>query len=828
MEMKLGKTLEPAFKKVYHLLKSKPAARFIFLLLLFFCLFLLVPPPTFESPHSTVVMDKEGSLLGARVAADDQWRFPDPDVVPEKYRKALLCFEDEFFYYHPGVNPVSLVKALYRNVQSKRVVSGGSTLTMQVARMSRNAPRTIGNKLWEMLRAVRLELSTGKEEILIMYAANAPFGGNIVGFEAASWHYFQRPPQHLTWAESALLAVLPNAPGILRPGTNPARLKVKRDLLLQKLLERGFIDSTELMLSVGEPLPDGPRRLPHRASHVVDWLAGRFPGEMVHTTIDATLQERGTELVAHYGAGLAANGIHHAGAIIAEIETGEVVAWIGNTPSTTSTTGHAVDMVRAERSSGSILKPFLYAAALQDGLILPGMLLPDVPTQYRNYAPRNFHRRFHGAVPAGEALTRSLNIPFVRLLHDYGGERFLSVAANAGMTTLDKGYDHYGLSLILGGGESTLLDLAAGYASMARTLRNYTLNNGMYLRGDFAPLKLVNGCLGGQNGESGRLPGSGLLMADGDDFHSPNSGWDTSVDSERSFFPTVFSAGAIWHTLEAMKGVVRPPEEAGWENFTSRQNIAWKTGTSFGFRDAWSIGISGRYVVAVWAGNASGEGRPGLMGGTAAAPLMFRLFDLLPDGDWFDIPYDDLIEIVVCKSSGHRAGPSCPDTERALVPNSVRSNPACPYHRLVHLTANRRYRTSISCEPDGEVVTEAWFTLPPLMGWYYSMNNSGYRSMPPVKPGCFDDGSVPLEFIYPNPGAAVIAPVDLDGRKQGIVFRIAHAIPESSVYWHLNDTYVATTTRDHEIELSPPPGRHTLTIVDDAGNRLARNFTVLN
>jgi penicillin-binding protein 1C len=249
--------------------------------------------------------------------------------------------------------------------------------------------------------------------------------------------------------------------------------------------------------------------------------------------------------------------------------------------------------------------------------------------------------------------------------------------------------------------------------------------------------------------------------------------------------------------------VARPPEEAGWENFTSRRDIAWKTGTSFGLRDAWSIGISGRYVVAVWAGNASGEGRPGLTGGTAAAPLMFRLFDLLDDGEWFDVPYADMDEIVVCSASGHRAGPSCTDTERVLVPRSIRGNPACPYHRLVHLTADRRYRTTVMCEPDGEVVTEAWFTLPPLMAWYYRIYNPGYRTMPPARPGCFDENAEPMEFIYPNPATAVMTPVDLDGRKQGVVFRIAHAVPEAAVYWHLNDTYFATTRWDHEIELYP-------------------------
>ncbi|MGM0377658.1 MAG: penicillin-binding protein 1C, partial [Bacteroidota bacterium] len=258
------------------------------------------------------------------------------------------------------------------------------------------------------------------------------------------------------------------------------------------------------------------------------------------------------------------------------------------------------------------------------------------------------------------------------------------------------------------------------------------------------------------------------------------------------------------------------------------QNIAWKTGTSFGYRDAWSIGLNGRYVVAVWAGNASGEGRPGLMGGTAAAPLMFRLFDLLPNTGWYNKPHDDLTEVIVCKKSGHRANQNCPDTKKALVPLSVKKNPACPYHQLVHLTPNKRYRTRRQCEPGGQVITEARFVLPPTLAWYYRKNNADYRPLPPVKPGCFDEGSTPMDFIYPNPGASMIAPIDLDGERQSIVFQVAHAHPGATVYWHLDDHFVTTTHGEHEIELSPEPGHHTLTIVDDDGNRLSRRFNIMD
>jgi len=748
-------------------------------------------------------MANDGSLLGAHIAKDDQWRFPQPEELPQKYKTALLCYEDEHYYRHPGINPFAIARALRQNIKAGKTISGGSTITMQVARMARNAPRTVPNKLWEMIKALRLELTTSKKNILLMYAANAPFGGNIVGFEAASWHYFKCSPRHITWAEAALLAVLPNAPGIMRPDRGADQLRKKRNRLLKKLHNEGYINHTELGLSLKEALPKGPRKLPFRAPHLVSSFTQKRSGQTVSTNIDPQVQQLANYAVKHHAEELEKDNIHHAGVIIAEIETGEVIAYIGNTAAHRNAEGHAVDMIRAERSSGSILKPFLYAAALQDGTILPDMLLADIPTRYRSYAPKNFNRKFHGAVPAGEALTRSLNVPFVRLLDDYGGERFLKKLNKAGITTLDKGFNHYGLSLILGGGETTLWELTGSYASMARTLKHFTESNNRYLPSDFKALQLINHKKRDQQKPEG-------------------------TKLQQTPYPPVLSAGAIWHTFEAMKSLVRPPEETGWKNFTSQQNIAWKTGTSFGFRDAWSIGVNGRYVVGVWAGNASGEGRPGLVGGTAAAPLMFRIFDFLPSTGWFDTPHDDLAEIIVCPKSGHRANPDCPNPKTVLAPKSVKSNPACPYHQLVHLTPDRRYRTNRNCQPYHKIVTESRFVLPPRMAWYYNQNHGNYQHLPPLKPGCIDEEKNPMDFIYPRSGSSLALPVDLDGEKQSIVLQAAHANPEATIYWHLNDTYMGTTSGNHNIEISPIPGQHKLTIVDKQGHSVSRSFTILN
>jgi penicillin-binding protein 1C len=686
-----------------------------------------------------------------------------------------------------------VIRAAFQNIKSGKVVSGGSTITMQVARMSDDAPRTVGNKIWEMIRAVRLELGRSKQEILRIYAANAPFGGNIVGFETASWQYFERPPKHLTWAESALLAVLPNAPGMLRPGNNSKKLKAKRDRLLTKLFQKNIINHTELQLSIREPIPDGTRHLPSIAPHLVDYYLKTRPGEIIQTTIDASLQRQANEALQRHSDRMASNLIRHAGAIIADIETGNVLAYVGNSRPRETKTGHAVDVIRARRSSGSILKPLLYADALQEGTILPKTLLPDVPTQYQSYTPTNFHRNYDGAVPASEALSRSLNIPFVRLLHKHGGEKFLKKLSMAGITTMNKGFDHYGLSLILGGAEVTLWDLAGTYASMGRTLKHYPLDNSRYRNNDVFPLRL-----------------------------------ESSGPKESAFadHPPTFSAGAIWWTLEAMKSVIRPPGEAGWENFTSGQNIAWKTGTSYGFRDAWSVGLNARYVVGVWAGNASGEGRSGLLGGTTAGPLMFRMFDLLPTAPWFDTPHDDLKELSVCSQSGHRAGQHCPDTRIILAPVTTKGNPACPYHQLIHLTPDRRYQTRRSCQQDGEIISEPWFVLPPLMAWYYGKQNAGYQSLPPKKPGCFATTQSPMDFIYPPPGTTIMRPRDLDGIKQNIIFKVVHANPETTLYWHLNQEYLGQTFGTHSMELFPEAGHHIITLVDEEGNKLKRKFRI--
>ncbi len=755
--------------------------------------YISLPRQLFKTPYSTILTDQHGSLLSGYIAEDGQWRFPPGDSVPWKFKTSLLHFEDEYFNYHPGINPVSLVRATIQNIRSGKTVSGGSTITMQVIRLSRPARRNIFHKIKEMFLAVRLEISISKDSILSLYSSQAPFGGNTVGLEAASWRYFNHPPHELTWAESALLAVLPNAPALVHPGRNRQQLIEKRNRLLNKLHQKKIIDDVTLELALAESLPGEPLPIPRILPHLLDEQINKNRGTRKKTTVDPYLQKLASDIINRHGFQLKQNQIHNAAALIVSVETGSVLAYVGNTDGEDLSKGHQVDIIKAPRSSGSILKPILFAAALQDGYILQKTLLPDIPTYYRNFNPQNYQRRFDGAVPADEALSRSLNVPFVRLLNDYGGDRFLSLLQKCGFSTMMKPYGHYGLTLILGGGETTLWDLTGCYASMARTLNHFNTHNSTYFKDDFRPVTTT---------------------------FTNNS--PQLIKSEHA---SVLQASALYFTLQAMTSVQRPPEETGWEHFSSSRQIAWKTGTSYGFRDAWSIGVTPEYIVAVWVGNATGEGRPGIIGGATAGPIMFELFNILPHTTRFEIPYDELIKIPVCQKSGHRAGQYCETVDTIYIPATHKKTEPCPYHKHIHLTQDGQYQTRLDCEPNGTIRTENRFVLSPVIEWFYKTRHPEYKSLPPFKPGCETNESLsPIDFIYPQANATVFVPTGFDGQMSRIILKAVHRNADAILYWHFNGEFLGITHSPHQFEVLPKTGINNITVVDDEGNRITRKM----
>ncbi len=443
---------------------------------------LSLPEPLFREPLSTVLFDRQGEVVGAHIADDGQWRFPAADSLPEKFSASIRLFEDEYFYRHPGINPLALGRAMVQNFRARRIVSGGSTITMQVIRLSRKGKRrTVAEKLVEMLLSLRLELAFTKADILRMYAANAPFGGNVVGLEAASWRYFGRDPFSLSWAESATLAVLPNAPSLIYPGKNRQKLLEKRNRLLKKLYERHYLDRISYDLSLAEPLPGSPHDLPSLAYHLAERFYSGNPGRRITTSLDGHLQARVNAILELHRQNLYGNQVHNAACLVVSVETGEVLAYAGNIRNDRHPEyGGDVDVITSPRSSGSILKPFLFAEMLYRGEILPNTLIADIPTRYGGYSPKNYNRNYDGAVPASVALCRSLNVPAVRMLYQYGNARFLQDLRELGFSTLRFSPDHYGLSLILGGAEVNLWELAGVYSSMARVLNHFSSYNGTY------------------------------------------------------------------------------------------------------------------------------------------------------------------------------------------------------------------------------------------------------------------------------------------------------------------------------------------------------------
>ncbi len=694
-------------------------------------------------PCSTVVYSAEGELLGARIAEDQQWRFPPCDTVPDRYAKAVIRFEDRHFWWHPGVNPVSLVRALVDNIRSGHVVSGGSTLTMQVIRISRGRERTLWQKLIEAVQATRLELRYSKRKILALYASYAPFGGNVVGLEAAAWRYFGRPAGELSWGEAATLAVLPNAPASMHPGKNRDALLEKRNRLLEHLYQHGEMDADSYEAALSEPLPEEPLPLPSLASHYVESCP---KGEQTRTTLRYGMQKSVEAAVDRRSDELAREGVGDMAAVVMDNRTGEVVAYVGNASSGRERPGSQVDIAASARSTGSILKPFLFAAALQDGFILPQTLLPDIPVNMGGFAPQNFDRQFYGAVHASEALARSLNVPAVFLLRTYGVPRFHELLQRCGLTTLGQDASHYGLSLILGGGEGRLTEITAAYCALVRSY------------------------MGWEDGRSGGKSARNVPA------------WDRV---------------ALWYTFEALKEVNRP-DELDWRLITSVRRAAWKTGTSYGFRDAWAVGMTPDYTIGVWAGNAEGQGVPGLTGARAAGPVMFDILNLLPEsGRWFPEPGpDEGVWADVCPSSGHLAGPDCPETVSMLLPQACLESDPCPYH------------------------ADGVFTLTPAMEWYYKPHHPEYTGA--VK----STSTALMEFIYPSGGTTLYLPRQLDGSVQGAVFRLAHRKSDATVWWHLDQTYVGETRFIHELRLAPSVGKHSLTCVDADGNSVSVGFTV--
>ncbi len=742
-------------------------------------MFLIIPVPKPDNiPSSTVVLDRNGNILRVFLNEDEQFLYPMDVVqeVPIKIVAAITMFEDKHFFDHPGVNPIALLRAMKLNIKYGSIISGGSTITMQAVGLHRRRSRTYFNKILEILEAVKWEILYSKDTILKSYCNNAPYGSNIVGIRTASYKYYGRDLQQLTWAESALLAILPNNPGALYPGCNPEPLMEKRNNLLRRLWETGRMNEETYKNALREPIPNEIKSFPFHAPHLSDEINLKSKGETCHTTIDYSLQNQ-VELIAHRMKNRYNNlGIKNFSILVTERKSGKIRAYLGSQDFRDSKTNGQVNGVTANRSTGSILKPFLYAASIDEGLILPQTLLTDTKLHYMLFAPENYDTQYRGIVTAKNALRKSLNIPAVRLLEQYGVFQFYNLLKDAGLPTLFRSYDEYGLSLIIGGAEASLIDVTNLYLQLANT-------------------------------ES--IPKAHYVIGKDREFAR-----DISI-----------SKGAKWLTLEMLKNNNFTPLEV-----SGKKPIAVKTGTSFGNRDAWATGVTTDWVISVWAGNFTGESNPEILSFTAAVPLLKSVYRILPDIDnvnWFYMPEASMRKQEICEETGYYPGPNCEHTIEILIPDEAKPMQSCPYHKKLSVDIESGYSVCSHCWNGKNVKQDYYLEFPPSVTAILKTRNSGLKLAPSHNPDCpVSIGYTKPEILYPVNNSKVLLPSDFGDKKQKVVLKASHSNLDIKLFWYLDNEPIGETVSKHTLSITPEQGKHTLKVVDNNGSSSSVSFSI--
>jgi penicillin-binding protein 1C len=753
-----------------------PAAAFVALDILF-----PFPWEALERPAATVVADRQGTPLRFYLAADDAWRFPvEREALPDELVRTVVEVEDRFFYRHLGINPAAVVRAAWSNLRAGRVVSGASTIPMQIARMVDPAPRTLSSKLRESFRAVQLDLHTDKESLLEFYFNLAPYGSNIEGVGAASWFYFGKAPAQLSLGESALLAVLPRSPVGFDPTRSPDRARLATDAVLDRLEQREIFPAAEITAARRHSTPTSRRRQPWQAPHFADMVHSREGrAGTVTTTLDLDIEQRVERLVARRTGVLRGEGIGNAAAVVIEIDDRSVRALAGSAGYFENQYDGQNNGATALRSPGSTLKPFLYGLAMDSGEVLPDSFLLDIPTDYAGYVPENYDGVYSGRVPARQALVKSLNAPAVRLLSRVGLAAFHELLVRGGLDSLGDDARRFGLPLILGAGETRLLDLTNLYATLAAG-------------GVHRQLKLV---------ESNERSGEGDQL---------------------------LSRESAWLVTDTLMEVERPDVPRAWDLTRDVPGVAWKTGTSYGHRDAWAIGFSDRYAVGVWVGNFDGKPVDGISGSAHAAPLLFEILrSIEPGGVAPTRPRGLRIAMKqLCSVSHQLPGSFCPKTvPLAYLPGRSRLS-TCSVHRRVPVDREDGGMLTPDCAErpfDWRHVT----VFPAELVAWQRAQGEWPDGLPVVSGHCRPGGAGEVPKIV-SPDAATPYRVRRDApvEYQKIALTARPAADARQLFWYQDGLLVGSADVGEPLFLVPSRGRHRIAVTDDLGRTDGTTYVV--
>jgi len=763
------------FKEFLKYFKNYKKVSFFFLSvilisILFFVVDLLFPIKT-KLAYSTVVYSSDTTLIYAFLSQDDKWRMKILDKeISKELEKTMLFKEDKWFYYHFGVNPFSIIRALFSNAFYGKRTSGASTITMQTARLIEPKERTYFSKIKEMFRAIQLEVHYSKKEILKIYMDKLPYGGNIEGVKAASFIYLKKSPEKLSLAEIVALSIIPNRPNSLTPGRNNEVIINERNKWLKKIEKSKLFSDISISDAIDEPFNAKRNILPSKAPHYCLRLKRENKNEaLIYGTLNIKQQSKVEKITKDYVKMLNCMNIHNACVLVAENSTGNIIAYVGSADFNDSYDGGQVDGITAIRSPGSTLKPFLYAVGFEKGLITPKTKISDVSSNYNGYEPENYDGKFYGNVSVEFALANSLNIPAVKLLNMLGVNTFISYLNKANFRQISKDEKKMGLSVILGGCGTSLEELTSFYCCFANT-------------GIFKPFSFIK--------------------------------TDSVKKTER-----LLSDCSVYMTTEILTQLTRPDLPTSWENGVHIPKIAWKTGTSYGRRDAWSIGYNKKFTIGVWVGNFSGESVPELMGATIAAPLLFSVFNAIDYNSpekWFAMP-DSLGVRYVCQESGLIPDRNCTNTVIDYYIPGISSMEKCKHIIEVAISPDSSISYCSECKPETGYIKAFYSNYPPEIIEWFEENKINYKKIPGHNTEC--------SRVFAKGAPVIVSPINKNSYYRAeddsmeILLKCNVNVDVRKVYWFINKKFYAECAYNEKIFFQPPSGRITIECVDDKGRK---------